>query len=348
MLLTALLVLLGAVLLIAGCQPSEGREQAADTPPARVEVASAQERTQALPIRTSGRLASKAEIPLSFKIDGFIQQMNADEGDRVQRGQTLARLNLSEIDAQVTEATSALDKAERDLTRTRQLYRDSVATLEEMQNAETAVEMAEAQLQRAQFNRRHAVIVAPESGRILERTAETGQYVSPGTPIFRLGASSRGWVVRAGLPDRDIVQLSAGDSAEVRFDAYPGDAFMARVTEIADAADPRTGTFEVELAVEDPEQRLKSGFIGKVDLFPSGDQAHVVVPAAALAEGDGAAGVVYVHDREAGQARRRDVRIVRILDDTIVLTGGLEPGTTVITTGASTLIDGQPVEVVHD
>jgi RND family efflux transporter MFP subunit len=313
-----------------------------------VQVAEATARTAPIPIHTSGRLASKAEIRLAFKIDGVIERVLVDEGDRVQKGQTLARLNLAEINAQVMEAESALEKARRDLDRTRRLHRDSVATLESLQDARTGVDVAAARVQAARFNRQYATIEAPESGRILRRQAEEGEYVSPGRPVFSLGAVERGWVVRAGLPSADVVQVALGDTAHVTFDAHPNRTVTARVTEIADAADPRTGTFEVELSVAEDDLMLKSGFIGRVTLFPSGGPAGVDVPAEALISGSGQQGVVYRYEDDTQTVRRQSVAIARILDRTVVLSGGLDAGASVVTTGAQGLADGDSVRVVGD
>ena len=339
-------LLLGSVTLL-GCG-AEAERFAPDTTDATpVRTATATARTAPLPIRTSGRLASKAEIRLAFKVGGIIQQMRVDEGARVQQGETLARLDLSEINAQVQEAESAVEKARRDLKRTRQLYRDSVATLEEMQNARTVVETAEARLQTARFNRRHAVIKAPESGRILRRHAETGEQVQSGAPVFTLGSTERGWVVRAGLPAADVVDVALGDSAHVVFDAYPNVTVDARVTEIADAATPRTGTYQVELSIVEADVSLKSGFIGRVTLYPSGTTSSVTVPASALVSGDGRRGTVFAVDPATQTVRKQSVDMVRVLDSTIVLDGGLSADATVVTAGMNRLRDGDPVRAVH-
>lgn len=333
------------VLLLAGCGAAAD-PPAESSPAPRVEVAAAAARTQALPIRTSGRLASKAEIPLSFKIDGVIDRILVDEGDAVREGQRLAQLNLSEIDARVMEATAALEKAERDLTRAKRLHRDSVATLEDVEDAHTAADVAAARQQVARFNRQYAVIEAPAAGRILRRHAEEGAVIGPGQPVLTLGASSQGWIVRAGVAARDAVRLTLGDSARVMFDAYPNRVVTGRITEIADAADPQTGTFEVELAVAAPSLALKSGFIAAARLQPSATVEYVEVPASALVEGDGRDGIVLtVGTASKPVVRRTPVRIAQVMDSTIVLERGLSPGTRVVTTGAIGLRDGETVRI---
>jgi RND family efflux transporter MFP subunit len=340
------MLLFATSVTVVGCATGHADDAATEPPSVPVEAHPAQARTEALPIRTTGRLASKAEIQLSFKIDGIIEHIAVDEGARVQSGQTLARLNLAEIEARVLEAQSALDKARRDLARTERLHRDSVATLENLQDARTAVEVAEARVQAATFNRTYAVIAAPASGRVLRRHAEEGELVTPGTPVLTLGASGRGWVVRAGLPERDVVRLALGDSARVTFDAYPERTIPGRIAEIADAADPQTGTFEVEVAVGPEAMPLKSGFIAKLDLVPSHTAAYVEVPIAALVSGDGQDGIVFTLDRATKEARRTPVRIAQLLDSTVVLADGPAPDTPVITTGAVGLRDGDRVRRV--
>jgi RND family efflux transporter MFP subunit len=334
----------GLLALLVGCAPSTADEPAAPAAtPVRVDTARA--RTAPLPIRASGRLASKAEITLSFKIDGVVDRIRVDEGDAVREGQTLARLHLSEIEASVMEAESALDKARRDLERTQRLHRDSVATLEEVQDAQTAVDVAEARLQAARFNRAYAVIEAPASGRILRRHAEDGELVRPGQPVLTLGASARGWVLRVGLSASDVVPLQLGDSARVQLNAYPSRTFPARVTEIADASTPGTGTFDVELTVDPQGATFKSGFIGAAALYPSAPASYVEVPITALVRGAGHEGTVFALDR--GRAQRHTVRIARLLDSTLVLSGGLPPGTPVITDGSTALRDGDAVRRIE-
>jgi RND family efflux transporter MFP subunit len=307
-----------------------------------------------LPIESSGRLARRSEQALSFKVGGLVERLAVREGEAVRAGQTLARLDLREIDAQVLQARSGLQKAQRDLARATQLLADSVATLEQVQDARTAVEIAEAQLEIAAFNRQYAVIVAPESGRILRRSAEPNELVQPGQPVYTLGTASGGWIVRVGLPDRDVVRLALGDAAEVRFGAFPGEVFAGRVAQIAEAAEASTGTFEIEVAVPDPAGRLKSGFIAGVVLSPSQGEPHALVPSSAFVAGEGDQGVVYTLAPErdggaitGGTAQRRTVTVAAFTGDHLAVRG-FGGGEHVVTSGAAYLEDGERVQVRAD
>ena len=296
------------------------------------------------PVTATGTLGPKEEVTLSFKVGGVVSRIFVDEGRVVQAGDTLAELDLSEIDAAVVRARSAAEKAERDLTRARRLYADSVATLEQVQNAQTGRDVAHAELETTLFNRRYAVIVAPASGLILRRSAEPGELVQAGRAILTLGSHARGVVMRAGLADREVVRIGRGDRAVVRFDALPERAFEGAVTEIAGAADPLTGTYRVEVTLP-AASGLASGLIGRVEIRPAAARQVMLVPIGALLEADGISATVYALAPDARHAERRAVRIAFLADDRVAIASGLEGVAAVVTDGAAYLDDGAAVTV---
>src|SRR5688572_778132 len=176
-----------------------------------------------------GLVAGKDEARLGFKVGGVVARVLVDEGDAVRAGQTLALLDPVEFDAQVSKAQSAAEQAGRDLARARALYRDSVTTLAQLEQATLGADVAAADLRAARFNRRHAAIVVSAPGVVLRRLAEPSEQVTPGQPVLVLRGQGGGVVLRAGLADRDAVRVRRGDAATVRFDAYPGETFDARV-----------------------------------------------------------------------------------------------------------------------
>ena len=296
------------------------------------------------PVTATGTLGPKEEVPLRFKVGGVIAQMRVDEGQSVRAGDTLALLDLSEIDAAVVRARSASEKAERDLTRAQRLYGDSVATLEQAQNAETGRDVARAELETATFNRRYAIIVAPASGVILRRSAEPGELVQAGVPILKLGSHARGVVVRAGLADRDVVRVQLGDRSVVRFDAFPDRAFEGTVTELAGASDPMTGTYDVEVTVP-AASRLASGLVGQVEIRPAATHTIALVPIESLLEADGSHATVFGVSADGQRAERRTVTIAFLTGDRVAVTSGLEGVATVVTDGAAYLDDGTTLRI---
>ncbi|MDZ4698669.1 MAG: efflux RND transporter periplasmic adaptor subunit [Rhodothermales bacterium] len=344
--LALLPALLLATLAFVGCNRNADAEQPGPPSDAlAVRTAPVVRDTRPMPIYTSGRLAAKSEMKLSFKIGGLVDGLFVDEGARVRAGAVLAQLNRTEIDAQVLQAERADEKAQRDLERVEALFADSVATLEQVQDARTGAEIAGASLRIAAFNRQHATIVAPVSGRVLRRLAEPNELVQAGQPLFLFAGDTSGWIVRMGLADRDIVKLSLADSVHLAFDAYPDVLFTGYVSEIADAADPLSGTFEVEVAIADPAGKLKSGFIARASLYPSQAETYDFVPVEALVEGDGQEGIVYGLGSDR-KVQKHVIRIGRMLDNEVAVAAGLEGVDEVITEGAGFLNDGDSVRVV--
>ena len=324
-----------------------GQEATAADPnaPVPVRTVELQPSTAALPIEAGGTIGSKTEARLSFKIGGIIDRMNAREGQYVRRGATLAQLKTTEIDAQVQKVTQGRDKIRRDLDRLERLYADSAATLDNVEALRTALAVANSDLEIAQFNRDYAKITAPVSGRIVKKLAETGELVGPGTPIYFLtGEGQNAYVLRVGVADRDVLHLQLGDPAEVSLDAYQGATVPARVTEIAAAADPMTGTFEVELTLEPGDKTLRPGFIGRARILPSRRPEHIRLPLDALVEGAGREAIIFYP--KDGKATARTVRVLRLLDrEFVVATDQLSGIDRVITEGAAYLSEGSLLHI---
>lgn len=296
-------------------------------------------------IDSSGLVAAHEELRLAFKVGGVIKAINVDEGDRVQAGQRLAELELTEVQAGVEQALQAHKKAGQDLARGERLHAEQVVTLEQLEALRSAEASARAALEAARFNRRFAVIEAPREGLIQRRRAEPGETVAAGTPILELGADAQGYLVRASLSDREVVRLAIGDSAQVRLDAYAGEVLPGRVSMIAAAADPRTGTFPIEVSIDATEKRLASGMVARLSLTPSAGAAASLayVPIAAIVEGHGRRASVYTVVE--GKARRRSVEVAFIDGDRVALADGPAAGSEVVTDGALFLADGDAVRV---
>lgn len=327
-----------------------------------VETVSVQWQEYARPLRISGVLENKSEQNLAFKINGLVRRVAVDEGQWVKAGQVLAALDLEEIDAQVAKAESVLANAERNLARFQSLQGLDALSVEQLQSAETQVDVARSDLTVARFNQRHAVIRAPADGRVLKRSVEANEMVSNGKPVFLFAARTSGWVLRAGVTDKDIVRLRLQDHAEVTFDAYPGEIFQAELSELAGRADA-SQTFEIELRVSaKPEQPLLAGFVGHAVIMPAQTRPAVLLPVGAMVrtynkqpaaqsahqgghQGARAEVEVFVVQNNDGeyQAQLRRLPLLALDHDQLVITGGLQDGEQVVVAGASYLSHGRVV-----
>ncbi|MFH1760691.1 MAG: efflux RND transporter periplasmic adaptor subunit [bacterium] len=328
------------------CHGKKPRENIHKTQVVPVRTAPVIKGIKALPIRLTGRLFSSKEIKLSFKTGGYIERILKIEGQSVKKGSLLAQLELTEISAHFNKAETALNKAQRDLTRISALFEGGTVPLEQMQNAQTGFDIANSDFSIAEFNLNNSKIRAPFNGNILKRLIQEHEMVAPGMPVLIFGTSNKQWIVRTGVTDNDIGIIEYHDSAQIEFSALPERTFTARVTEIGEAADPYTGTFEVELAINDTAGALKSGFICSIDIYPKKQAGLSFIPAAALAEANGNQGTVYSIDTN-NMVFPINIRIAGIRNSFLAVSEGLEEVSKVIAEGSSQVSQGIKVIIVE-
>lgn len=299
----------------------------------------------AIPVFCTGIVSSNEEARLSFKTGGIIASTFVEEGDRVSKGQMLATLSMNEINAQVNQATEAVEKARRDVQRAESLQKEKAATLEQVQNAKTGLAVAEQTLTIAKFNQQYSAIVSPVTGRVIRKLMNEGELAGPGTPVFIVESDqSDDRILKTSVSDVEWVRLSTGDSAKVQLDAYPGISFTAVIDELAAAADPFTGTFPLTLKFVNLTKPAASGMVGRISIIPQQLQEQLLVPMEALYEANEGKALVYLLNSDRKSVTRREVSILTMLKDQAVISG-LEGQQEIIVSGVAYLRDKAQVTV---
>jgi RND family efflux transporter MFP subunit len=193
-------------------------------------------------------------------------------------------------------------------------------------------------------------VLAPFDGEIVEKAVEPGAFLSPGVPVFVMARTDVVKIV-VGVPDTALPAVALGQAVDVAVQAFGDRRFRARISRISSAADPKTGNFEVEVAIPNPDHALKVGMIGSLELDSGAvapNAAAFRLPLSSIVEtSDGTYGV-YVVSGTAGarSAKLRRVEVGPVMGSDISVMRGLADGDEVITSGATLLKDGQQVEVV--
>lgn len=333
----ASLILIASLFTYAGC--SDNKAQSTITEEAVVVRTQPVEITDYAPsLEYSGSIATESEAKLSFKIGGVISKIHVKEGDHVHKGQLLATLDLTEINAQVQQAKQNVEKTSRDLTRIKNLFDDTAATLERYQNAQTQHSVANENLHIAQFNQQYAQIRATDDGTIIKKIMNEGELASPGAPVLVMNAtSSNDWVVRFGVSDKDWVLINKGDVASVEIDAYLNTTFKGIVNKIAGATDAVSGTYEIEVKVLPEGKKFAAGLFATIKVNSGVQQKVSVIPIEALTEADGKTGYVYLLNDDKTSVIKKQVQIASIEKDKVIIRSGLENVSNVITDGVSYL-----------
>jgi RND family efflux transporter MFP subunit len=163
------LIALSSLILFSCSNKSEDVKSNVPTDVIPVKVLELQSSNVKREISSSGQFTTEDETLLSFKTGGIINKIYVKEGDQIQKGQILATLDLTEINAQVNQAQIGFEKAQRDFKRAENLYRDSVASIEQFQNAKSALDFAQQQLNAAKFNLTYSEIRSITDGVVLKK-----------------------------------------------------------------------------------------------------------------------------------------------------------------------------------
>ena len=331
------------LLVFTGLMGNYSTAQAEGKPPTVVEVVQVQYQDYAKPIRTSGILSYKSQQTLSFKTAGPVQQLTVNEGDRVSSGQLLASLTLEEIHAQVDEAEARVAMARNNLNRFTKLHKNNVVSLEQFQSAETDLAVSESKLRIARFNLKYSSIKAPSKGLVLRKFVETNELVNAYQPVLLVADTDQGWVIRTGVTDEDIVRLKKGDKASIQFDAWPNEQFQGTISQLATLADDNTGTFEIEITLPDSQNKLRSGFVGKVAITPSEKKKVVLVPVESVIRIQNKRADVFIYESSTKRVQTREISLDFLEPGFIASSQGLIEQETLVTLGAGLLRNGEQV-----
>jgi RND family efflux transporter MFP subunit len=330
-------IVLGVTL--AGCGPKSHHAKSPEPiPTALVDVqavsAQAAEEFEEVVATVRPRLRATLEA----RVAGQIADLPVILGQQVKAGDLIARLNAPEIQARLDSAKAGLALAEKEWKRASTLFEQQAATRVEHEAAEARYNMALASMAEAKSMLGYMDIVAPFTGRVTRKHVDRGDLAGPGKPLVDLEDPSM-LEAEAFVPEHLSGSLEAGSALTLQAkDASP--ALQARIRELAPAADPVSRTLLIRAELPDSAGLVSGRFIRL--LVPTGKREGLRVPLSAIVH-RGQLDLVFTV--EENKARMHLVRLGRTVGDQVEVLSGLVAGAKVITTGASQLIDGQPLNV---
>ncbi|OGQ94331.1 MAG: hypothetical protein A2284_08580 [Deltaproteobacteria bacterium RIFOXYA12_FULL_61_11] len=294
-------------------------------------------------ITLSGVTDADQDLTFSAETAGRLEQLTVALGQRVKKGQEIARIDYAMQKAQADQAAVSLTLAKRTHERLTTLRGEEMISEQAIDEALARLQSAEAQHEIARVNLERSRLVSPIDGIVARTFADQGEYVAPGMPVLQVVDHST-IVVKAQLPENQIAEVKRGDRATVRIDAL-GTDFEGKVHVILPAADPLSRTFQVRILVKNPEYRIRVGMAATVHLRVRDFKEVLVAPQDVVLE-ESAGRVVYLE--EGGVARRRVVETALADGQRVLFTSGVAPGDRLIVLGQRGLSDGQQIQVVTD
>lgn len=323
-------------------------------------------------ITVVGNLIGEATVAVVPKTAGRLEEIYVKLGDRVTRGQRIAKIEDREIREQVKQAEASFEVAratirqreadlkfaQTNLDRSRELYGRQLLPRQTLDDADARFQAAQAQLDlaHAQYTQAQArleelritlgntVIVSPVNGFVARRAADPGAYASQNAPVADVVDIGMVRLV-ANIVEKDLRRVGQGDPARVEVDAFPGETFTGRVARVAPVLDPATRTAQIEVEIANQSYRLKPGMYARVNLTIEQRKNALVVPSNAVVSRDGQRGI-FLTDGETATFRPVQIGIEEVAH--IEILGGLTEGERIVTTGAAALQHGDRLLIAGD
>ena len=316
-------------------------------------------------IRTFSGVAKAAdEVALSFRAEGIITQVNVSVGDKVKKGDLIARLDNVEARLALEKSVSALTSAQSDmntvkneLERIKSLYERNSVSLSDYQAAKNTYQIALSQYESAKRNKiiqetqiSYGYIYSPKDGVIANTDGGVDESVSAGHQFATLNAGG-GMQIEVGIPENLINEITLGMKVSLSFSALGEETFSGAAVEIAQVSNLNGATYPVKVDIANPANTIRPGMAANVT-FRFGNKSkdskdELIIPIKAVGE-DGDGNFVFViesEDGKIGYVRKRKVTIGEISSDGFQITSGLSEGELIATAGLQTLLDGQKVKI---
>jgi RND family efflux transporter MFP subunit len=308
-------------------------------------------------LSATGYVEAERKADLSPKITSRITQLNVTEGTRVKKGDVIARLDHTDLDAQLADAQAGWVNAQAELARQKALRAEGLAPQSTVDVAIAQEASTRAKVQYARALLDYTEIRAPFTGVVTAKRAFVGEAVSPfgSSPS---GGGSGGAIVTlvefsslyvgADVNESNLSKLGPNQPAEITLDAVPDKTYHGHLRQIVPAADRQKGTVRVKVAFDDADEKILPDLSSRVSFTAAPTQgkssrARILIPKAALAIRDGKSGVFRIVE---GRAKFQPVETGGDVQGQVEVTKGLQGGETLISQPEKAEIrDGDKVKV---
>ena len=303
-----------------------------------------------------GRVAAGEQVDLAFRVGGPLIEFPVQEGEKVSKGQVMARIDPRDFRIRVDSTQAQFDKAEADIERLSALYEKDAASKAQLDQARATRDVARAALDDARADLGDTRLRAPFSANVGEKFIKNFQDVQAKQPILSLVGIDT-VKIQVDLPESIVARLRARGERKgeifARFEAAPGREFPLEMTELASQADPRTQTFQATLVMPQPDGiNILPGMTAEVaGRKRDTDEAEgsVVVPAVAVGASDSGSAYVWVVDQDAMTVHRRDVTTGDLVGtDRIQVVDGIASGEMIAVSAVSRLREGMPIRKLDE
>jgi membrane fusion protein (multidrug efflux system) len=288
-------------------------------------------------------LDAEQEATVVSKVRGIIEELYVEEGDRVEAGQVIAKIEDEQYRIEADRAKANLDRLYSEFQRNRELFDKELISAEVYQNSQYEYESQKATYELAMLNLENTSVRAPISGVISRRFVKKGNMIATDQQMYRVTDFSPLQAI-LHIPEHEMSKISGDQHVELQVDAIPGEIFLGRVERTSPVVDPETGTFKTTIYVSETRNRLRPGMFARVKIVYDTRENARMIPKSAVISEDLAQSVYVIRD---SLAFKKNIRTGYTNGSNVEVIDGLDDGEIVVTIGQTSLQDSSKVNVIE-
>lgn len=337
-----------AAAALTGCNDGQATTAASETDtsttPVPVDVRNPGRRSIDANYSVTGAIEAEGDAPVVARVDGRVVELFVEEGDFVEEGQVLARLDGERLRLAMLAAKADLDMAQGEFARFRDLDARGLVSKSMYDNLRYELEALQATWELARLEYQYSRIRAPIAGVVTRRDIKPGEHVPAGTPVFRV-TNTRELLAYLEIPQGELAKFEPGLAATLRLDSLPGRGFPATIVRLSPTIDAASGTFRATAEIPNVHGLLAPGMFGRFSVTYDTHENVLVIPTDALLDEDEATAVyVAIGDR----VERRVIETGIQSKEYTEVVGGLDADEQIVVMGHSALRDGSKVLATLD
>ena len=329
---------------MTACQPGADEQLDEDEAPAIPVETATPTRGDILAVYSgTAPIEAFADATVIAKVSGEVQAILVEEGDDVESGDVLARLDGDRLGLEMEQAEANLRKLQRDYQRNVDLNERGLISTGDFEKIQYEMEALQATFDLAKLELSYTEIRAPIDGVISERFIKLGNTIDVNAPTFQV-TSLEPLISYLHVPEREYRRIDPGQDAVIQIDALADKQFVAIVSRVSPVVDPDTGTFKISIEVSDPSRQLKPGMFGRISIVYDMHADAMQIPRSAIIEEAGQSAVYVIDDNIA---ERRVIRTGYAEGGQIEVLEGLDETEMFVTVGQTSLKNGSKVSIIN-
>ena len=299
-------------------------------------------------VELPGDVETDQNVIVYPEFPGVLTQVLVREGERVQKGQVLARIDDNGLSSQLAQLETQAALAKTTFERQERLWKQKIGSEIQYLEAKTNFEAIQSSVNQLRSQLSKTVVRAPFSGVIDEAFVEQGEVVAPGqSRLFRI-INLDDMYISAAVPESYLGKVKKGTQVMVQISAI-GLEFESEVRQVGNFINPNNRTFEIKVAVPENKEQVKPNLIATVKLNDYTSEGAIIIPQGVVQQNSAGENVAFVLNPQSdstGVAEKRIIKTGYTYGDQMEVIEGVEAGEILITEGAKNVRDGQQVKIL--